>query len=201
MNASWCHVISQVILANSLRDGAVKGVQLLETPSFMEAFFACDYMLSEDCEQSEGAGDAGIAFWYIVACLCTAADEALLFSASCSVDMPASVGALAIHLALSKPFLDAVSHSGHSPNFQYIRTAAASALEITNAAASSALGTQPFDHRHVWAFGSDNLEKAITCTGRNAQQLLLLARDQLLRLHSSTDSETDSDMLRQTQDK
>jgi hypothetical protein len=170
----------QVILANSLRDGAVTAQRLLATPTAVEAI-CCDVMLSECSEHSEGDGNAGIAVWYITASVCVAADAAINLSVSCADDMPASVGALAMHLALSKSFLAAVcSCSVGSPySQQYIRAAATSALKVIATAASSALVTEPLDQSHPWAFGSDNLEIAVGCTGRNAKQLLLLAQEKL----------------------
>ena len=156
----------------------------------MDAVFGCDHLLSKGCDQDEGAGDAEIAAWYVAACICTAADEALLLSASCAEVLPAPVGALAMHLALSKPFLSAVSDlSGHSAN-QYVKAAAVSAYEVTKAAASSVLATQPLHQDHIWAFGKDNLEKAVCSTGQSARQLLLLAQDHLRMVNSSTGVET-----------
>jgi hypothetical protein len=157
----------------------------------MDAIFGCDHLLSKGCDQDEGAGDAEIALWYVAACICTAADEALLLSASCAEALPAPVGALAMHLALSKPFLSAVSGlSGHVANHQYVKAAAVSAYKVTKAAASSALAAQPLHQGHLWALGKDNLEKAVCSTGQNARQLLLLAQDHLRMVNSSTGIDT-----------
>jgi hypothetical protein len=164
----------------------VKGFQLLESAAMMEAFFACDQILSEGCDRGEGVEDAEVAAWYIAACVCTAAGEALSLSVSHCNDVPASVGALAMRLALSKPFLAAASQfSELSPNYKYVKAAAKSALEIANAAALSDLATKPIDHNHPWVCGNDYLEMAVSFTGQNARQLLLLARDQLRTLQSS----------------
>jgi hypothetical protein len=158
----------------------VTAQRLLATPTAVEAI-CCDLVLSECSEHYEDDGNSAIALWYIVASVCVAADAAINLSVSCADELPASVGALAIHMALSKSFLAAMcSDSVGSPQSQeYIKAAATSALKVIAAAASCALVTKPLDRSHPWAFCSDSLEIAVGCTGRNPKQLLLLAQEKL----------------------
>jgi hypothetical protein len=171
---------SQVILANSLRDGAVTALQLLHSPVAVEAIFY-EPLLFHSGEESTGSSDAEIAIWYIAASLFTAADAELRLSSSCADDIPASVGALAMQLALSQSLLSALcGHRGHPQNVQsYIKAAASSAFKVIAATACSALAMQALDLHHPWVFGSDNIQRAVSCTGHTPKQLLSNAQQQL----------------------
>jgi hypothetical protein len=154
------------------------GMQLLESPAAMDAFFGCDHLFIDGCSEGDGNGDAEIAAWYIAARACIAAEEALSLAASRADALPACVGAFAMHLALSKPFLTAASGSSHGPaSRQYVAAAAASAYEVIKAAASNALASQPLNPSHLWAFGNDTLEKLVCSTGQDAKRLLLRAQE------------------------
>jgi len=177
-------IMSQVILANSLRDGALTAEQLLQPPALVAAVLGCDDMFLAGGLGAESAGNADgvVAAWYVVAAMCSAADAALRASESLDHPPPAFVGALAMHLALSQSFLSAASASTSAlqPPLQlYIQVAAAAALKLTAAAACSATASRALDHTHPWACGSEYLEAALSCTGCSAAQLLSRARDAL----------------------
>ncbi len=143
----------------------------------VQAILGCDHLLS--IRRGGGEGDDGeVAVWYVAASICIAADAAL-----CPVeDVPPSVGALALQLALSATFLAAVCgvcECGASPKSKYIAAAASPAFKVVNAAASSALAALPLDEHHPWAYGTDYLEQAASASGHTMMQLLLLARDKL----------------------
>jgi hypothetical protein len=172
-----------VILANSLRDGALTAPRLLDPPVLVEAVLGYDdLLLGGECHaESEGSDDAEIAAWYVVATMCSAADAALCAAELRDEEPPAFVGALAIQLALSKPFLTATSRlSCESAKAQYVKVAAALALKLTKAAASS-VPSHALDHRHPWVYGSDSVEAAVDATGLSLVQLLLLAHEELCR--------------------
>jgi hypothetical protein len=168
----------QVILANALRHGAVTAAQLLDAPVSVQAILGCDHLLCIRREGSEDSDDGEVAVWYVAASICIAADAAL-----CHVeDVPPSVGALALQLALSATFLAAVcaeSECRASPKSKYIAAAASPAFKVINAAACSALAALPLDEHHPWACGADYLEQAESASGHTMLQLLLLARDKL----------------------
>ncbi len=154
------------------------GAQLLETPTSVQAILGCDHLLSIRREESEGSDDGEVAVWYVAASVCIAADAALCPGE----DVPPSVGALALQLALSATFLAAVcgaSECRPCPKWKYIAAAASPAFKVINAAASSALAALPLDEHHPWARGADYLEQAEIASGLTMMQLLLLARDKM----------------------